>query len=818
MIVVLTISQNACPMQKGAEMRTFKRFHGYISKVLTGILFSLITISLHAQDIGDRAFYDALKKFELRGKASVSNLTLKRDRAEMTFTGSFYFAAPVNGKIAGAVFIGSGTFKADAPPISYEKEAMRRFINSESAESDFGTAVLRFSDDTMEVIGKEMDTNAAIPANAQKLASELDPHLLKETGANISARLLLSFANQESPGIFLAQFDKGKLGRFTFLADMQTRIPGSAFRINGGEKALLFAYVPSSFDNDLWIATYSETDFARGQVLYSDEFDLVDPVHYRMEIDLRNARKLLQRGNLRTGMRIDFVSRVDNLKAVSMLVNDGLSEFRNIRRDSAMRVKSAQCEGRDILFVQEDWESGLTFILPKAVNKGEKFSVELMLEGDFIDKQTTFPNCMYPLSNESWYPRHGYLRRSTFNLLFRHDKNDKVASVGRLVREGIWPDTEDDALTEYVLDWPVALVTFAAGKLKRNVEKRKLEFGEVDLEFFEHTGSNIEEGFVLAEFGNALEYFGKYFGPYPYDVFRGTIHPFNFGQGFPTLLLVPRADQVNREVFKFLAHETAHQWWGNIVAWRSHRDQWLSEGFAEYSGILYTGLRYNKKAQRDLIENTRYPLRNPVETDRGVGKVKVSEVGPLILGHRLSSTKSSGAYGIVYDKGALVLRMLHFLFTDPDTGLGQPFFDMMSAFVRQYQNKAATTEDFMRVAGAHFADSSLGKQFGMKDLDWFFQQWVYEAKLPSYRMEYKIESGENGQAVLAGTVFQENAGPAWFMPLPVVCKFGDQAGRVTVYVNGPQTAFKIPLPMKPSSVELDPDNWILSEKTSTKKK
>ena len=790
--------------------------YGLYFRVLLCILILFTAISLPAQEVDDRAFYDALKKFELRGTASVSNLKLKRDRAEMTFTGDFYFAAPVNGKVTGAVFIGNGTFKADAPPISYEKEAMRRFLNTESAESDFRTAVLRFSDDTFDIIGKGLNADAEATLDAQKLAAELEPRMLKETGANISARLMLSIVNQESPGVFIAQFDKGKLGRFTYLVDMQARIPCSAFNINGGEKTLLFAYAPSAFDNDLWIATYSEADFIQEYVRYSDEFDLVDPVHYRMEIDLRNTQKVFKSGNLLTKMQIDFVSRTDNLKAVSMLVNNELSEYGNVRRDKAMRVKSAQYESEDILFVQEEWEAGLTFVLPKAVGDGEKFSVELTLEGDFM--QTPAPYCMYPISNSSWYPRHGYLRRSTFDLLFRHNKNDMVASVGRLVREGIWPDTKDEGLTEYALDWPVALVTFAAGKFKRNTEKRKLEFGEVDLDFFKYTTGNVKEDFILAEFGNALEYFGKYFGSYPYDVFRGVIHPFNFGQGFPTMLLIPRADQANREVFKFIAHETAHQWWGHIVSWRSHRDQWLSEGFAEYSGMLYTGLRYNMKSQRDLIENARRRMPFPVRADRGYGNVKSAEIGPLILGHRLSSRKTPGAYGIVYEKGALVLRMLHYLFSDPDSGSGQPFFDMMSDFVGQFRNKAATTEDFMRVAGVHFADSYIGKQFGLKDLDWFFKQWVFEAKLPSYRMEYKIESGDNGQALLTGTIFQENAADDWFMPLPVVCKFGNQIGRVTVYANGPQTAFRIPLPIKPSSVELDPDKWVLSEKTLTKKK
>ena len=65
------------------------------------------------------------------------------------------------------------------------------------------------------------------------------------------------------------------------------------------------------------------------------------------------------------------------------------------------------------------------------------------------------------------------------------------------------------------------------------------------------------------------------------------------------MLLMPKADMATKHTYRFIAHETAHQWWGNIVAWRSYRDQWLSEGFAEYSGILYTGCvpRFSGKSQ-----------------------------------------------------------------------------------------------------------------------------------------------------------------------------------------------------------------------------
>ena len=651
-------------------MHAPKRFHlhGPLSVlILCSVLFAFQSPAQDAAPTEGRALYEVLKGFDLQGKASVSNLTLKKDRAEMVFTGDFYFAAPANGRVTGAVFIGSGSFKAAAPPISYEKEAMVRFINTDTAESDFRTAVLRFSDDTFEQIGKGMEAGAAAPDDARKLAAELEPRLLKETGANISARLLVSLANAESPGVFLAQFDKGSRGRFTYLVDPQTRLPSSVFGINGGEKVLLFSYAPYSYTNDMWIATYSEENFAKNQASYSDSFDLVAPLHYDMEIDVRNARKVL-----RTRMRIDFQSLADGLRAIPMDVNEGLTEFDNIRLKEAMRVTSARYEGRDIPCLQEDWESGLTILLPKAMKKGEKFSVEVALEGDFIDNQDTFLNCYYPQDNNGWYPKYGYLKRSTFNALFRHDKNDRVASIGKLVREGTWPDSTD-GLTEFRMETPVSFISFAAGKLVRHSDHRKLQFGEIDLDFYSvpSSVSSVKEDFILAEMGNVLNYFSEYFGAYPYPSFKATIHPFNFGQGFPTLLMIPRTDQANYAVFSFIAHETAHQWWGNIVAWRSYRDQWLSEGFAEYSGMLYTGFRDSMKNQRELIDDARYVLPFRPKTDRGIGKEKLAEIGPLILGHRLSTRNTMNVYSnLIYSKGALVLRMLHFLFSDPNTGSG----------------------------------------------------------------------------------------------------------------------------------------------------
>jgi aminopeptidase N len=284
------------------------------------------------------------------------------------------------------------------------------------------------------------------------------------------------------------------------------------------------------------------------------------------------------------------------------------------------------------------------------------------------------------------------------------------------------------------------------------------------------------------------------------------------------MLMIPATDRASKYTYAFIAHETAHQWWGNIVSWRSYRDQWLSEGFAEYSGTLYTSLRDNPKAARSLIDDMRNSLKQPPQTMTGIGPGKLNDVGPIILGHRLNSKKTFGAYqALIYNKGALVLRMLHFLMSDPTTGNDKAFFDMMKDFVEKHRNGAASTDDFRLVAGEHFARSPIGKKYKLADLNWFFRQWVYDTEVPSYKLDYTVQNQPDGSVMVSGDVVQEGVPEDFFMPLPIVFTFpGDKFAGGTVHAFGPKTPFQIKLPGKPAKVELDPHRWILSERTDTK--
>jgi aminopeptidase N len=214
----------------------------------------------------------------------------------------------------------------------------------------------------------------------------------------------------------------------------------------------------------------------------------------------------------------------------------------------------------------------------------------------------------------------------------------------------------------------------------------------------------------------------------------------------------------------------------------------------------------------------RSSLKDPPVTLTGVGKGRLVDVGPIILGHRLNTSKTFGAYqALIYNKGALVLRMLHFMMSDPSTGQGQPFFDMMTDFVERYRNKTASTDDFRAVVNEHFAKTPIARQYGMKNLNWLFRQAVYQSELPSYEMQYKITPEADGKVVVSGTITQKNAGENWVMVLPLKFGFGgDKAAMGTVIVQGPSSPFQIRLPAAPSKVQLDPDRWILAESISTK--
>jgi hypothetical protein len=437
--------------------------------------FFLPTAALAQDDASAKGkeLYDRVKAFSLSGgAAAVKDLKLDRDRVQMTFTGTFYFTAPVNGQVTGAVFVGDGLFSAPVPPNEFEKDNVKRLLGTSVIESDFKTAVLRFNDDTFERLGQTAPGTSTANEPIQKLATEADARILKQTGANLAARITLSILNQEKPGFFFANFEGGKRGRFSFLLDHQNRIPVANFDINGGEKGLIFTYKSDYYDNEVWMAFYSLEDYQQRRVAYSDVNDLIDVVHYDLNIDLREHKKAV---NL--AARISADARFPNLRAISFQIGEDLGEAESWRLNKQMRLKQARVGGKDLSFAQEDWEGGFTVFIPGEAVAGQKLDFEFLLQGDFMYDAQSVEDCHYPRSNVTWFPRHGYLDRATFDLTFRHPKKLKIASLGLRLSEEPLADDKDAVVTKYRMERPVPLATFALAPFERHSQMVRWDQG-----------------------------------------------------------------------------------------------------------------------------------------------------------------------------------------------------------------------------------------------------------------------------------------------------------------------------------------------------
>ena len=757
------------------------------------------------------SLYQQLKTFQLSGKhVHTEHLSMNRDRMKLEWSGDFFLQTSAAGKVYGAVFLGRGHISVE-PTSTFEKASVHRFLNTDQVDENFTAAVLRFTDDTYDLIASLPQSEGGPQAEAQKLASELDGHMVRETGLNLSARVASAILNNDSPGFFFAEFSGGKRGRFSALIDHQMSSLQGAFGLNGGEKGLLFKYQDGTGFIDIWTAFYSEQDFRAGRVAYADAANLVSIPDYRMQVDLREANHWL-----RATMELDFVGLKNGIQMVPMELNEGLGANYDERLKKGMHIESVTlADGAPVSFIQDPWEGGFSLVLPQVLDAGQKLSVKLRLVGEH--SFMTWTDFHYPLSTETWFPRHGYLQRSRFHVVFLHKAKTMVISIGDRVREEPAPDGKG-MLTEWVTQDAVALDSFAVGPFERHTDTVKVGDRKIAIEFYSLPSGYgaIKEDFVVAELMNGVNYFSHLFGDYPYSRLGAVFFPSFFGQGFPTMLFLPVEGRSSLRDFSFISHEISHQWWGDEVLWRSYRDQWLSEGFADYSAALYSSRRENPKRALDLVKDMRTKLQAPPQNDTGIGAGKIYEVGPLIMGQRLSSRRSEGAYfALVYGKGALTLRMLHFLFSNPVDGNDDAFYKMMKDFVDQNRNGSASTESFFALASERFAQTPIARKYGLTDLVWFLQQWVYGTGMPTYRLEYRFEPRPEGGVLLLGTLFQDGVPDEWIMPIPLFMDYGGGKGaRGTILARGPRTEIKIGLPSEPKQAVLDPDLWVLSTSSS----
>jgi hypothetical protein len=215
----------------------------------------------------------------------------------------------------------------------------------------------------------------------------------------------------------------------------------------------------------------------------------------------------------------------------------------------------------------------------------------------------------------------------------------------------------------------------------------------------------------------------------------------------------------------FIAHETAHQWWGQAVGWRTYHDQWISEGFSQYFAALYARQRRGD----DLFGAM---LRRMTKWARDQGKA-----GPISLGYRLGHIQGDSRIfrAIVYNKSAVVLHMLRRLVGDEAFFRGARWLYFGSRFAK------ADTAD---------VKAAFEKESG-RDLGRFFDAWIYGSGTPEVAFSWAPAAGGADRAVALRV---EQRGKDSEFPVTVTLRYADGSTEDTQVVVSERTSeFRLPI-------------------------
>jgi hypothetical protein len=778
--------------------------------------------------------YVALRNANPGASFRVTNLTLKRDNATFTFSaGQFSFLPPVLGRVVAGVFTGEGTFHLE-PAITSERTYLRQISGEQTVDESFRSVVFWFTDDTFDEIKRQAQATdeASQAGNAwhefrgrarhrtETPRSLLEYWLQDEDIQNPEAEMLAELYNPKEAGSFRAFIHGNKHSDLRFLINKR----GAMAYMPSPEEVALINFDPGGSQDGIWYLTHFADEWKSGTARSTENRHTVAAEHYRIETaigknDHLSATCVLQLKAMTTGVRVVSLGLLPRLRVTRVTYKD-----------------------KEISFIQESRKEDGSFyvIMPEGLAAGQSYSIGIEYEGDKVVQKEGSGNFSVG-ARTSWYPSlNAFADRATYDLTFKVPRQYTLVGVGKLDKE--WRE-DDYAASHWVSEVPLAVAGFNYGLFKKkSVYDDKTHYqieayatSEVPDVLRRYARNMSLSPSAMAESAmvdaqNAIRCFQLWFGDASYGRIAITQQPaFNYGQSWPTLVYLPISaffDSTQRwmlmggSAFRFAEfiqevtpHEVSHQWWGHMVGWASYHDQWLSEGFADFSAGLFLQqtepkpdkfLKYWDRARETITAKNNYGIRP-------------NDAGPLWMGLRLNTFKNGAAYNrLVYPKGGFVLHMLRYLMYDRETG-DKDFIAMMHDFVTTYTNQNASTESFKSIVEKHMKPS-LDLERNAK-MDWFFREWVYGTDVPSYRMEYSLAPEPDGKFMFTAKVTQSGVSSRFVMAVPIYFDFDGhvaRAGAVALLGNMTSNEVKLRLPKKPKRVLLNANHDVLAAETVVK--
>ncbi len=466
---------------------------------------------------------------------------------------------------------------------------------------------------------------------------------------------------------------------------------------------------------------------------------------------------------------ISAVSLIPNLLSVPIDLHDDLT------------ITSIDHDGTPLTFTRADHRVSIT--LDAAMSEDDAFAITIAYNGtppeEGLQSFVFDTHAGTPLAaslSEPWFARTWWPCKETPTDKATCDVAITVPSEYVAVSNGLLVGVDDDGATKtyrHHTDYPIATYLIAATVTNFTTWTDIYVAGdgtEMPLEYYvypEDESESLSSWPVVAE---QIELYRTVFGEYPFLAERYGMVEFPFGGAMEHQTMTSMGSCcVGSELI--IAHELAHQWWGDLVTCADWGHIWLNEGFATWSeGVWYGSQVPGGYADyMDWIDDPdgfdtpvyRYDLTNPWEIFSGV----------------------------VYRKGAWVVHMLRGVLGEDDFWAG--VLDYRAAHAYSH----ATTEDLQAVM-----ESRSGQ-----DLSYFFDEWIYGPGRPDYQYAYTVDGA--GDVVLTLDQQQSNL---FTMPIEVDVVTTSGTERFTIWNDAPYQVFTLDvLTGTPTAIVFDPDNWIL---------
>lgn len=407
-----------------------------------------------------------------------------------------------------------------------------------------------------------------------------------------------------------------------------------------------------------------------------------------------------------------------------------------------------------------------------------------------FDPQLALGEYGYGLSGSMWYPITIVGDVFDAHVTLQLPANTEAVSNGALVKHEKATRPGDTGRFEFQTKSPVFGLYFVYGPF---VMQEK-QIGDIHFYTYFHPENASKHDAYCDVANRILSFYGSKLAGFPYEkmaIVETPLPPILGGVGPASLMLLHEGMVAHKDVPEnLLAHELAHQWFGNLIPINvtdPGYSQWLSEGFATYCDAMYTQFKDGPEAFAIHIKQYQqmyFQFAIMMGATRG-GMPPIRELyAPTTPAYR----------PVVYEKGALVLHMLRKVMGD------EKFFALLKQYVQTYKNQQSTVDDFRRLASSVYG----------QDLSWFFEEWFDRSVMTHWKVNAAIAAGTGSATKTHITITQ----PEDLVKMPAdVTLLGEAANQRKILkdlmLDKRENELDAETDFTPVKVIVDEDNWVL---------